>query len=996
MKKKSIKKIISLIVISVMLMSILLPMTAFADQNIQSAKSGFVYADGTKLMLDGHPFYFAGANSYDLFTYGDGSSTQTKEDIETKYMYKDKIDTIMSQMAQDGVTVLRTWGFSNESWHGFELSKGVYNEAEFMLFDYIMDSARRNGIKVIITLENYWEAYGGIDRKLQWEGLSGGNHTSRAQFFSNKNCREHYKAYAEHFINRINHYTGIAYKDDPTIFAWDLMNEPRYQDAAVNENTTGLTLRAWVDEMGAYIKSLDSNHMVFVGIEGHQTKYGFGGDEGNPFVYIQQSPYIDFCSAHPYPDEYWANLTPEKQAALTKAWINDAHNIVGKPFVATEFNTHNNKDLYWPSVFGVIEQEGAAGGLFWEYNSRKLSDFTIVHGDSILTYFKAHSGRMAAKNTPENSVSPANAVFDRKSDKQADITLTMNMLSGNTLTAIKNGSAVLVKGTDYTISGNTVVIKKSYLGTLPFDSTTLTFDVSSGFDPSVTITVVDSGILNSALNPAQASFDLNVAKQADLTVTLIKNGNTFVGIKNGTSQLVNGTDYTVSEDTVVIKKSYLAGQAAGTLNLSFDFNQGTDPVLKVTIVNTTGVDIIDNFEGYSNSASNLKSAYSRNENGNTVTVDLDTSNKSEGSYGMSYAYTVGSPNYAGVTRSLNGKNCSGYTGISFWLKPDGSNRDLTVQIRETNGDYWETNYTLSGKTATTVTIPFSSFAHPSWTSGTHSVPDLSSIAEYSLYVGQGSGTAGSGTLYFDNVRLVDVSIPKDTQAPTAPTNLASPSQTSTSVNLTWTASTDNIGVTGYDIYRGTTLVGSTASTSYTVAGLAANTTYSFTVRAKDAAGNVSAESSALSATTSKDSDTQAPTAPANLASPSQTSTAVNLTWTASTDNIGVTGYDIYRGTTLVGSTTSTSYTVTGLSAATGYSFTVIAKDAAGNISSVSNTLYVTTSSLNSQYPEWNVNAQYVGGDIVTHNGKLWKAEWWTNHEEPGTTGVWGVWREYTK
>lgn len=92
----------------------------------------------------------------------------------------------------------------------------------------------------------------------------------------------------------------------------------------------------------------------------------------------------------------------------------------------------------------------------------------------------------------------------------------------------------------------------------------------------------------------------------------------------------------------------------------------------------------------------------------------------------------------------------------------------------------------------------------------------------------------------------------DTQAPTAPTGLTSPSKTSTTVNLSWTASTDNVGVTGYDVYRGgTTLVGSTTgATSLTATGLTANTAYSFTVKAKDAAGNVSAASNALSVTTS--------------------------------------------------------------------------------------------------------------------------------------------------
>jgi chitodextrinase len=74
-------------------------------------------------------------------------------------------------------------------------------------------------------------------------------------------------------------------------------------------------------------------------------------------------------------------------------------------------------------------------------------------------------------------------------------------------------------------------------------------------------------------------------------------------------------------------------------------------------------------------------------------------------------------------------------------------------------------------------------------------------------------------------------------------------RTSSSVSLSWTAATDNVGVTGYDIYNGTALAGSSTGTTFTVTGLAANTTYSFTVRAKDAAGNVSAASAAVSATT---------------------------------------------------------------------------------------------------------------------------------------------------
>jgi hypothetical protein len=160
-----------------------------------------------------------------------------------------------------------------------------------------------------------------------------------------------------------------------------------------------LTLRKWTDEMGAFIKEMDPNHMLALGIEGHEAKYGFGGDEGNPFIYTQQSPYIDFCTAHPYPDESWANLSVAQTGTLVESWIRDAHEVVGKPFVLEEFNTHSNKEEYWNVMYGKIESMNAAGDNFWNYNDRSTSNFDMLHGDTVLTtIFVPHAKKMAAKN----------------------------------------------------------------------------------------------------------------------------------------------------------------------------------------------------------------------------------------------------------------------------------------------------------------------------------------------------------------------------------------------------------------------------------------------------------------------------------------------------------------------------------------------------------------------------------------------------------------------
>lgn len=182
----------------------------------------------------------------------------------------------------------------------------------------------------------------------------------------------------------------------------------------------------------------------------------------------------------------------------------------------------------------------------------------------------------------------------------------------------------------------------------------------------------------------------------------------------------------------------------------------------------------------------------------------------------------------------------------------------------------------------------------------------------------------------------------DTQAPTAPTGLTASGITQTSVNLSWTASTDNVGVVAYDVYQGSTLIQSVTVTSASVTGLSASTAYTFSVKARDAAGNVSASSNVVNVTTLAPPDTQAPTAPTNLTASGITQTSVNLSWTASTDNVGVTAYDVYQGSSVVQTVATTSATITGLSPSTAYSFSVRAKDAAGNVSASSNVVNVTT------------------------------------------------------
>ena len=175
----------------------------------------------------------------------------------------------------------------------------------------------------------------------------------------------------------------------------------------------------------------------------------------------------------------------------------------------------------------------------------------------------------------------------------------------------------------------------------------------------------------------------------------------------------------------------------------------------------------------------------------------------------------------------------------------------------------------------------------------------------------------------------------DTQAPTMPGGLHVTGATTASITVAWTASTDNVAVSGYGLYRGGVSTGSTTTTSATFTGLSCGTTYTLAVDAYDAAGNRSAQATVSSPTGScpappPPSDTTAPTAPGNLAAAGATTSSISVSWSASTDNVAVTGYGLYRNATSTGSTTATNATFSGLTCGTAYTLAVDAYDAAGN------------------------------------------------------------------
>ena len=247
--------------------------------------------------------------------------------------------------------------------------------------------------------------------------------------------------------------------------------------------------------------------------------------------------------------------------------------------------------------------------------------------------------------------------------------------------------------------------------------------------------------------------------------------------------------------------------------------------------------------------------------------------------------------------------------------------------------------------------------------------------------------AGNLSAYSPIASATTAAVP-DTTPPTAPGSLVATPASPTTVNLSWTASTDNVGVTGYRVERctgasctGFTQIATPTGTTYSDTGRTASTTYRYRVRAVDAAGNLSAYSGIASATTPSTADTTPPSAPTGLTVAGSTNTTVSLGWTASTDNVGVTGYRVERCTgasctsfAQVGTPTGTTYVDTGRAPSTTYRYRVRATDAAGNLSAYSAIVSATTTAL--------AIPRDIDFDANSDTDLVWR------HAGLGTTSLW--------
>jgi glucose/arabinose dehydrogenase/PKD repeat protein len=241
----------------------------------------------------------------------------------------------------------------------------------------------------------------------------------------------------------------------------------------------------------------------------------------------------------------------------------------------------------------------------------------------------------------------------------------------------------------------------------------------------------------------------------------------------------------------------------------------------------------------------------------------------------------------------------------------------------------------------------------------YSDPGLAASTLYRYRV-RAADAAGNLSVY-STIAQATTQASSDTTAPSVPTGVGGSGASISQISLSWAASTDNVGVTGYKIFRNGAQVGTSATTSFQDGGLLLNTTYSYSVSAYDAAGNSSAQSTPVNASTLP--DTNAPTIPTSLAAQVVSSTQINLTWNASTDNVGVSGYRIYRGGALINTVTASPVQDSGLAAGTTYSYTVSAVDAVGNESAQSPAVQASTPAPDTTPPTASMTAPALGSTV---------------------------------
>lgn len=341
----------------------------------------FVRVHDGEFVRDGSPWRFGGTNCYYLHA-------------SSHYM----IDSMLNNAAMMKLEVVRAWAFNDgpdES--ALQAAPYRYPEDSYDSLDYTVYKAGQLGLRLVLPLVNNWPDYGGMKQYVSWflglEDDSYGDGINHDRFYTDVGIRECYLAYADQLINRKNRYTGLRYRDDPTIMTWELANEPRSRS-----DKSGTQLLAWADAVSRHIKLSAPRQLVAVGDEGlgidpTATDYPYSTYEGNRWLDLTALRAVDYATVHLYPLG-WAETASNGVDPIVwgQQWIADhiaAGKKLGKPVVLEEFGLQIDPakgvpnqaalDAGYDAWLTTVESFQGAGTQFWILTA--LTDAGILYGD---------------------------------------------------------------------------------------------------------------------------------------------------------------------------------------------------------------------------------------------------------------------------------------------------------------------------------------------------------------------------------------------------------------------------------------------------------------------------------------------------------------------------------------------------------------------------------------------------------------------------------------